>query len=148
MTQLRNLAICRYTARNILTLRVTLSVSLAVSLTPPGAAPRGGSSREHDEALLDPRLEVEQQTLLLTQALVLREQPLRLADGLDGLLDQSEVALDTAALTGSRSQGVDILPVSGVSVSYLGNEKLTVSSDFLRWSVPGSNRRPPACKFG
>jgi hypothetical protein len=48
-------------------------------------------------------LQVEQQALLLAQALVLGEQPLGLTHGLDGLLDQSEVALGGSALARCHS---------------------------------------------
>jgi hypothetical protein len=115
-----------------------------VSYGARSATPR--SSREHGEALRDPGLEVEKLPLLLAQALVLGEQALGFAHGRDGLLDQGEVTLRPAAFASSRSQGVDILPDPPVSVSYMGNKKPAVSSGFSEWSVPGSNRRPPACK--
>ena len=50
------------------------------------------SGREHGEALLDPRLKVEQHALLLAEVLVLGAEPHRLAGGLDGVLDQGAVA--------------------------------------------------------
>ena len=62
----------------------------------------GSSGREYGEALLDPRLELEQMMLLLKQQLVAREQPLGLADGVEGLLDQRQVALGPAAVAGGR----------------------------------------------
>lgn len=52
LIQSKNRTICRYTARNILTLRVTLSVSLVVSLTPPSSSPKRPFVRPHEAFVL------------------------------------------------------------------------------------------------
>ena len=60
------------------------------------------SGREHDETLLDLRLELEQLTLLLAELLVAGQQPLRRPDGLEGVLDQDEVTLGPTAIARGR----------------------------------------------
>ena len=68
--------------------------------------------------------------------------------GLKSVLDQGEVTLGRSALAGRRSQGVDILPDSGVYVSYLSNKKPPVSSGFLGGACRARTGDPPACKAG
>ena len=87
---------------------------------------------EDGEALLDPRLEVEQQPLLLAQVLVLGEEPHRLKHGLDGLLDEPEIALRPSTVA-RRHDG---------SVTRSGNESATRSLDtLLPWSASRTTSR-------